>query len=737
MLRLIVKRILWLIPVILVVAFVVFALLEVMPGTFVDTMSGNRMTPEDYEALRSLYNLDKPMVYRYALYMYDLVQGDLGISYVTGGGVWDMYMSRLPNTLILSFTSLIIGSVAAVLLGNVAARHAGKLIDNVATTFSLIGMSMPGFWLGLLLLLVFSLQLGWLPAGGAGQGIRSLILPAICSSFMLMATTTRLTRSSMLEVLNADFLRTARAKGVPEKAVIRKHALGNAWIPILTSIGVALSMSLAGSVIVESVFDWPGVGRLATEALRARDVPSILGCVILTTILNVLVLLAVDILYAFVDPRIKSQYSAKKKKLPGSSLQALISGDDSDAGTNAGTNAGTAAEVTAGTNAGTNAEVIAETTGETIAEIAVDNRSAPLPAEAALTDNYAQATNYQTGDYAGDKSDAATVVAEVYELRQEQGQKANSFVTRDFSHNTGFGKAAETDGAKAELLSRKYRKRSQFGYVIHHLRQNKAAVVGACIVVALLVVFIASLFVSYETVTEMDALNRFAPPSLEHPFGTDGLGRDAFLRAIYGTRYSLAIGVGVVGIAAVFGVLLGSVAGYKGGAVDDIIMRVSDTLASIPGMLLGMVIVTVLGQSLQNLIIAVGIPTIPIFIRITRASILSIKNNEYVEASRAIGFTGPRIIFTQVLPNGLAPIIVSITASLGIAILTAAALSFLGFGVPVPQPEWGAMISSGREFVHRAPWLQTYPGLLILITVLAFNLLGDGLRDALDPKLKK
>ena len=705
MLRLIIKRILWLIPVILVVAFVVFALLEVMPGTFVDTMTGNRMTPEDYEELRSLYNLDKPMVYRYALYMYDLVQGDLGISYVTGGNVWDMYMSRLPNTLILSFTSLIIGSVAAVLLGTVAARRAGKLIDNAATTFSLIGMSMPGFWLGLLLLLVFSLRLDWFPTGGANQGIKSLILPAVCSSFMLMATTTRLTRSSMLEVLNADFLRTARAKGVPEKAVIRKHALGNAWIPILTSIGVALSMSLAGSVVVESVFDWPGVGRLATEALRARDVPSILGCVILTTVLNVLVLLAVDILYAFVDPRIKSQYTSKKRKISGGGAPAEISGGIGEAKT------GIAA--------------------------ASDDRRVPLPLDTNLADYKEEAANIHTGDDAGDKPEAATLAAEIYELQQEQEPEPNRFVTRDFSKNSSFSDAARKPDAGDALLSKKYRKRSQFGYIIHHLRQNKAAIVGACIVVVLIVVFIASLFISYETVTEMNALNRFAPPSLKHPFGTDGMGRDAFLRAVYGTRYSLAIGVGVVGIATLFGVLLGAVAGYKGGLVDDIIMRVSDTLASIPGMLLGMVIVTVLGQSLQNLIIAVGIPTIPIFIRITRASILSIKNNEYVEASRAIGFTGPRIIFTQVLPNGLAPIIVSITASLGIAILTAAALSFLGFGVPVPQPEWGAMISSGREFVHRASWLQTYPGLLILITVLAFNLLGDGLRDALDPKLKK
>jgi len=154
-------------------------------------------------------------------------------------------------------------------------------------------------------------------------------------------------------------------------------------------------------------------------------------------------------------------------------------------------------------------------------------------------------------------------------------------------------------------------------------------------------------------------------------------------------------------------------------------------------MLLGMVIVTVLGQSIPNLIIAVGVPPIPVFIRITRASILSVRGNEFVESARAIGLSSPRIIFSQVLPNGLAPIIITFTTSIGIAVLVAAALSFLGFGVPVPHPEWGALVAGGRDFIRIAPWLTTFPGLFIMITVLAINLLGDGLRDALDPKLKK
>jgi peptide/nickel transport system permease protein len=245
--------------------------------------------------------------------MVHLVQGDLGVSDLTNMSVFKTYLSRLPATLELSLASLVIGSAIAIPLGIRAARRAGTFGDSMTTVFTLVGMSMPSFWLGLLLLMLFSMKLRWLPAGG-NHGIVSFILPAVCSGLMLMAGTARQTRSSMLEVLHADYLRTARAKGVPEKDVIRKHALGNAWIPILTSVGVSLSNSLAGSAIIESVFAWPGVGRLTVEAVTSRDVKLTCGSVIMTTILYVLILLLVDLAYAFVDPRIKAQYSNINKQ---------------------------------------------------------------------------------------------------------------------------------------------------------------------------------------------------------------------------------------------------------------------------------------------------------------------------------------------------------------------------------------------------------------------------------------
>jgi len=216
------------------------------------------------------------------------------------------------------------------------------------------------------------------------------------------------------------------------------------------------------------------------------------------------------------------------------------------------------------------------------------------------------------------------------------------------------------------------------------------------------------------------------------------MGRNLFARVIYATRFSLPIGVGATLLATVFGVLLGSISAYYDGtATDEVVMRFSDTLASIPGILLGMVIITTLGRSVPNLIIAIGVSAIPVFIRITRASVLTLKGNEFVEAAKAVGLSNFRILFSQVLPNGLAPIIITFTGSLGMAILVSAGLSFLGFGVPIPNPEWGSLVAAGRDNVVTAWWLALFPGLFIMIVVMGFNLLGDGLRDAFDPKLKK
>jgi len=304
------------IPVIIIVSFIVYTLVDLAPGSAVDSMITAEMTQDQIDEIMAQFDMDRSMFYRYGKYMLNFVQGNLGTSMTTRASIWDTYISRLPNTLILALSGLIIGVSVAIPLGIRAAKRAGTISDNVTTVFVVLGISMPSFWLALLLLQLFSQTLGWLPASSIEITFRGLVMPAVCSGLGLMATATRQTRSSMLDVLRADYLRTARAKGVPEKVVIRKHALGNALIPIVTVIGGSLSMSLAGSVIIEQVFAWPGVGRMAVEGLGQRDVPTVLGTVILTSTFYVLIQIVVDIVYAFVDPRIKSRYvnTSRKRK---------------------------------------------------------------------------------------------------------------------------------------------------------------------------------------------------------------------------------------------------------------------------------------------------------------------------------------------------------------------------------------------------------------------------------------
>ena len=292
--------------------------------------------------------------------------------------------------------------------------------------------------------------------------------------------------------------------------------------------------------------------------------------------------------------------------------------------------------------------------------------------------------------------------------------------------------------ATASRISDQYRREPRFVMTWKRLRTNVGAIIGlVLLIVIILSMFYSFFFISYEDITAINGKNRFSPPTAEHPFGTDEMGRDLMKRCIYGTRYSIAIAFGAVAFGLIIGVFFGSISGYFGGWVDQLIMRLTDIISSIPGTLLGMVIVTILGARLINLLIAVGVSCIAGFIRLSRASVLTVRSNEYVESARAIGMSEFRIIFTQVLPNSISPLIVSATSRMATAVLSAAGLSFLGFGVAVPKPEWGALISGSRNYLTYAPHLCYFPGLFIMAMAFACALLGDGLRDALDPKLNK
>ena len=283
------------------------------------------------------------------------------------------------------------------------------------------------------------------------------------------------------------------------------------------------------------------------------------------------------------------------------------------------------------------------------------------------------------------------------------------------------------------------KKRSMALEIWRRLRKNKMAMLGLVILVMLaLTAIFADVIADYDTkVIAQDIKNRLQGPSMEHWCGTDEFGRDIFARLVHGSRVSLVVGLISVSISLLMGGALGAIAGYYGGRVDNVIMRIMDIFLAVPSILLAMTIVAALGTSLINVMLAIGVSGIPGYARIVRASVMSIKDQEFVEASRAIGAKSPTTIFREILPNCLAPIIVQATLSVAGAILSTASLSFIGLGVQPPSPEWGAMLSDAREYMRDSPWMVLAPGLAIMITSLAFNLLGDGVRDALDPRMKK
>jgi len=277
----------------------------------------------------------------------------------------------------------------------------------------------------------------------------------------------------------------------------------------------------------------------------------------------------------------------------------------------------------------------------------------------------------------------------------------------------------------------------RFKEIWRRFRKSKLAVIGLCIfIVIFLTSILAGVFVPYKECLVQNTSIRNLGPSAEHWFGTDNYGRDIFYRIIHGAKYSLLTGIGAVIIGIICGGILGALAGFKGGLIDAIIMRTTDTFLCIPFMLLVLAIVAALGTSLINVLIALMIAMIPTYARVIRAAVLTVVDMDYIEAAKSCGAKSWRIIFKHIVPNAIGPIIVQATMNVGTMIIWAAGVSFLGMGIQPPTPEWGAMLSEGKNFITTAPHLVLYPGLAIGITALSLNLMGDGLRDALDPRLK-
>lgn len=302
------KRLGMMVFVIIGVSFMIYAIMDCAPGDPALEILGPEYTEEEYEAVVEEYGFADPMIVRYGRYMRDLCHGDLGQSIKYGKPVMELYLSRLLATFLLAFAAMVVATLFSIPIGIYAALRHGTLRDNLVSIVAMVGLAAPNFWVGLMLIIAFSLKLGWFASGGFSSW-KDVVLPAVTVGTGHMAIVMRTTRSSMLDVIRQDYLMLARAKGLGEKVVIRKHAVRNALIPIITISGIQFTASLGGAVVTESVFSWPGVGRMVVDAIKSQDVQVVTGFIIMTAILSSLVLLLVDILYAFVDPRIKAQYS--------------------------------------------------------------------------------------------------------------------------------------------------------------------------------------------------------------------------------------------------------------------------------------------------------------------------------------------------------------------------------------------------------------------------------------------
>jgi peptide/nickel transport system permease protein len=295
------------IPIVLGVTFIIFFITDITPGDPAVLMLGEAAPREAVEALREAMGLNDPFLQRYANYVWNLLRGDLGISYVTRSGVLEEIFARFPTTLLLAFYGTILSILIGIPLGILSATKQYTIYDSTATALGLTMVSIPNFWLGLMLIILFSVNLGWLPPSGVASP-QAWILPIITIGTGSAAMVMRITRSSMLEVIRQDYIRTARAKGQKESVIIWKHAMRNAMIPVVTAVGLDFGMLLGGAVLTETIYSIPGLGRFMVDSIRTRDFPIIQGGVLFLAIVFSLVNLLVDILYAYIDPRIKSQY---------------------------------------------------------------------------------------------------------------------------------------------------------------------------------------------------------------------------------------------------------------------------------------------------------------------------------------------------------------------------------------------------------------------------------------------
>lgn len=641
--RYILKRVLQMIPVLLGVTLLIFLLLNIAPGDPARLVLGTDASQEQLEQFREENGLNDPILLQYVRYMKNALTGDFGTSYVFRTSVTSLIRARVGASVSTMLIAIVLTIVLSLPLGIQMALKQNSLFDNFMRVFTLIFNSMPGFWLGLLMILFFSVKLGWLPSSGL-ETPSALIMPVICLGLSMLTPLSRAERSSMLEVIHQDYIRTARAKGLTRQYIIRHHALKNSLLPMITLYGKMIGTCFGGSVIIETTFGINGIGKMMRDSLTQKDLPAVMGCVIISTTLICVMNLVTDLLYGYVDPRIKSIYGKKKS--------------------------------------GKGAKI--ETAKRKMTKV----RTAAKP-------------------------EPQTAVAG--------------------------GCTAAQESVRQTATQKNFKRRSLWTDVWLRLRKNKTAILGFVLFAVIAIAcFSAPLFYDYtEDIVTIAPAIRLQGPSAEHILGTDELGRDMLARILWGGRTSLICGELALCFSILIGGALGIVAAYYGGIADTLIMRGIDIVMAIPSILLMITLATIMTPNVINLALAIGIGLVPAEARLIRGQVLQVVDQEYIEAVKAQGASDLKIIFSHILPNSISPIITTIMMDMGSAITMISTLSFVGLGIQAPAPEWGTMLAAGRAVMRDAWHITTFPGLMLVLTVVALTLMGDGLRDALDPRMKR
>ncbi len=725
----VIKRLLAIIPTIFGITLITFLIINLAPGNPAELKirkaQGGELDPqfaaEIIEQTRKLYGLDKPLGRRYLIWVGQILTLDFGESYKDHRPVTDKILERVPVSLQLSIISIFLVYLLAIPIGVFSAVKQETMADRALTVFLFILYSLPNFWVAMMLITFLGggdfldlFPIYGLSSDGAEalpllgrllDRAHHLVLPVACLTYGGLAYISRQMRGSMLEVIRQDYVRTARAKGLSEKVVVGKHAFRNSLIPIVTLLAVLFPALIGGSVIIEEIFSIPGMGKMSFEAILSRDYPVIMGVITVSSILTLIGILVADLVYTLVDPRIDFSGAPVMIK-PKSFLIGLA----------------------------VVATIVLAALWAPTAEVGLGSLILLHGKKAALIILAA----------------SAAIVA--YSLIGDRGYWASVF--RQFRR----GKVAMVSlggvlalflvAALAPLLandkplvmkvggeyyfpafrdylperSRHYR---EFGN--RDIGEMASALEGDDYAL-----FPPVAWGPYQN--DLDGV--LQGPSSRHFLGADGSGRDVLARMIHGSRIALSVGFVAVGLYVFIGVVFGSLAGYYGGWVDVIISRLIEVMMCIPTFFLIISVVAFLDPSIYNVMAAIGLVGWTGTARLVRGEFLKVRNMEFVEASRALGARDPRVIFRHVLPNALTPVLVIATFGVADAILVESSLSFLGFGVQPPTASWGDILSKARSYYNVAWWITLFPGLAIFFTITTLNLVGEGLRDAIDPRLK-